>query len=369
MQAKISTLAPFPENLQEQVQSFVLASIPTLKDRRYVLIWDQLLDRQRSESSYRGELINEGMYQAIGHLLMGKGFRHVTIRHPIPSMALFIPSNVTSINFERVHNSMNHFENLKRIRRLRFESDGRFLNEEGQFDYFGFQSLATNNIHLKHLILEGPWLECMINYSRGAIEAFKSIKGLETLIIDLDMIKYGPDLLHSVIVSLPFLKRVGRLGRVDKRFWRLFPKFSCEKVTIIELGTLKVPHTLLQDVNPSFLKDLAFGILWSFPKVKTLKIFLGFQSGSDQDLLLDIVKTLKEGIPVVYREYEASTYADPNNRKLERVEFFQCSDVELMQDTRWNYVALKHGGGNPITIFATDNSTTDKDPGATWKEF
>lgn len=371
VQVKLSTLAPIETiRVQEQIHTFVLTKIPTLKDRGFVLIWDQLLDRQRSESSYRqGEsAIDQDQYLQISRL-MQKPFRHVIIRHPIASQAIFVPSNVDSISFERVHNSMNSFECLKRIRRLRFESDGRFLNQEGQFDFTGFKRLAINNNHLKHLILDGPWLECMVNYSIGAIEAFKSIKGLETLIVDMDMIKYGPDLLYSVIASLPSLKRVGRFGRVDKRFWRLFAKYSCRKVTTIELGTLKVPHTLLHDVNPSFLKDMAFGILWSFPNVKCLRIFLGFQSGSDQDLLLEIVRTLKEGIPLVFKEYEASTYADPYSRKLEKVQFFQCSDVELIQDTRWKYVAMKHGGGKAISLFATDGSTTDKDPGATWKEF
>ena len=73
------------------------------------------------------------------------------------------------------------------------------------------------------------WLECMIDYTEGVLKAVKTLK-LETLIIDLDMFKDSPVLIHSIITEVSTLKRIVRLERVDYRFWRLLSKFSCIKI-------------------------------------------------------------------------------------------------------------------------------------------
>ena len=227
LEVKLSTLHIIKiENLNTTLEDYVKQ---ILKERSFELIYMHLLDKQRSASSYKENSVNESLYERIYHLM--KEFKMITIRHPASFSALYIPKSISFLNFERVHNSLQGFECIREVKYLRMESDGRFLNQESQFDFNSFKILSTMNVYLKHLILEGPWLQSMINYSIGAIEAFKSIKCLETLVIDLDMIKYGPDLLYSVIISLPKLKRFGRLGRVDKQFWRLFPKHSCTNLT------------------------------------------------------------------------------------------------------------------------------------------
>ncbi|KAJ3367660.1 hypothetical protein HDU91_001227 [Kappamyces sp. JEL0680] len=367
--AFVSTLSPLlqdGEGLEDFLHSIErFCSLQTgFQNRSISLRWHSVLDYQRSESSYKVPGIDTALYGNI--LALSRGFRHFAVRHPIAEVIRYLPASVQTISFERIHNSIDLGE-LPGVRSLRLESDGRFLTQEGHFRHLCFQGLVQHQ-HLRHLILDGPWLQSMIGYSAGVIQYIKTIKGLETLVMDLDMIKHGPDVMYSVFLSLPNLRRIGRLGRVDKRFWRLFPKHGGRGIISVQVGTLKVPSTHLLDGNKNFFPDLAFGLLWAFPNLREVSIFVGFQ-GSDTDQLLDIVKQLKEGLPLVYKEYEPSIRADPMLRKLEKVELLQVSDCDLLQPARWNYVASKHGGGRPIVIHATDDASVGGSLGRSYKVF
>jgi hypothetical protein len=319
------------------------------------LILHSVYDHQRSESSYKIPWIDTQLYTNLK--ILTDGFTHFYIRHPIKPVSQFLPSSARQIIFDRIHHSLD-LGPLPHVQTLKLRSDGRFLTQEGHFGWNSFEPLA-HHTSLRHLILDGPWLQTMMDYSTGVLNYIKTIKGLETLILDLDQTKQGPDLLYSLIAELPNLKHLGRLGRVDKKFWRLFSKSSCSHIHNIDVGTLKVPVTHLLDSNKSFFPDLAFGLLWCFPNLTRLRIYIGFQD-CQPDVLLDIIKQLKEGLPLIYKEYEASIASDPKLRKLEAIDLLQMSDVSLLQSMQWNYVATKHGGGNPITISATDGITEGK---------
>ena len=72
----------------------------------------------------------------------------------------------------------------------------------------------------------------------------------------------------------------------------------------------------------------------------------------------------------MFREYEASQYPDPLERSLKSIELLQMSDIDLIQDSRWKYVALKHGGGRPVTLSVSDGAASIEYPSkASWKKF
>jgi hypothetical protein len=41
------------------------------------------------------------------------------------------------------------------------------------------------------------------------------------------------------------------------------------------------------------------------------------------------------------------------------VDLFQVADVDLLQQTRWTFVSQKHGGGDPLEIYVTDDYVID----------
>jgi hypothetical protein len=64
----------------------------------------------------------------------------------------------------------------------------------------------------------------MFSNQRGILSCISRMVGLTVLIVDFDQVKHTAGLVYNVIKSLPNLKRLGRLGRVDRQFWRLFEK-------------------------------------------------------------------------------------------------------------------------------------------------
>jgi hypothetical protein len=198
----------------------------------------------------------------------------------------------------------------------------------------------------------------MVEYDRGVIDVIKTLKQLQTLVIDLDQQKHGHELIFSIIKEMPRLQHLGRLGRVDRQFWRIFPKQSCTHLRWIEIGSLKFPIASRLSPNPLFLEDLPFGVLWAFPNITRVSIHLGFQGGIDTDLMLNIVKQLKEGLPGDFRK-----------RTLKRINIFQMSDVDLLRPIQWNYVCNTFAGGDPIDIFVTDDSSEDGITGKWFRQF
>ncbi len=74
-------------------------------------------------------------------------------------------------------------------------------------------------------------------------------------------------------------------------------------------------------------------------------------------------------MPLVCREYEASQYPDPLERSFKSIELLQMPDIDLIQDSRWKYVALKHGGGRPVSLSVSDGASIEFPLKASWKKF
>ncbi|KAI8892518.1 hypothetical protein BC833DRAFT_570025 [Globomyces pollinis-pini] len=310
------------------------------------LNFNTLVNNTRNNTLKEYEHVRTG-FQGIGHLV---------VSNPAQSCLLQMPSTVKSLSLVSVHTELS-IGTLKNTERLTLQSDGRFYDQEGIFSWRAFEGLR-NHLTLKHLILDGPWLEMMIEYSFGVLEIIKSIKGLTTLLIDLDQEKHGAQTIYSLFNSLEHLESFGRLGRVDRSFWRLFSKQKCVKIKSIQLGNIKVPIAHRLSPNLKFLPDLAFGVVWAFPNIETVSINIGFQGGLDTDILLDIAKQLKDGLP-----------GSENKSKLKRLEMFQVSDVDLLRAFQWNYVALTYGGGEPISIYVTDDAVIGGNTGRCARTF
>ena len=121
----------------------------------------------------------------------------------------------------------------------------------------------------------------------------------------------------------------------------------------MELGNIKVPNAHPTDPNPNFLDSLAFGVLWAFPYVVHIKIHLSF-TNTEQDLI-EIVKQLKQGLPLVYKEYEESVFPDPLTRTLQSITFLQCADFGLLRSLVWKYLAGQFAGGRIRIVIESDN--------------
>lgn len=63
----------------------------------------------------------------------------------------------------------------------------------------------------------------------GILSTITTFKNLTTLIVDFDQLKHTEQVIYNVIKNLTCLKRLGRLGRVDKKFWRLFKKGEMQR--------------------------------------------------------------------------------------------------------------------------------------------
>jgi hypothetical protein len=313
---------------------------------KWKLIPYHVVDTMRNESSYKIPVTNQDLDLNDLMNTISNRFFKCTVNHPHRLSVSYIPEFATEVNLTNIH-TMVPIGDLTNVQKLRMSSDGRFLDREGSMRYTIFRPIQFHAT-LKHLILDGPWLETMVDYSRGVIESLSTIKGLETLIVDLDQELHGEKLLYQLIVGLPKLQRFGRLGRVDKKFWRQFSKHQLHNIEQIELGNIKFPSNQLLKDNPQFLRDSGNGCVWTFPNVKRIAIYVGFQGNLDADDLLNVMKRFKEGLPSV-----------PRPALLKRIDLFQVADVDLLQPTRWNYVSQKHGGGAPLLIYVTDDYVID----------
>ncbi|KAI8920525.1 hypothetical protein BC831DRAFT_478988 [Entophlyctis helioformis] len=354
---------------------------------------------------------------------LSHGFSQISVRHPLPSALNDQPmATSTHIELRELHTQLilDSLPDFARLQSLRMQSDGRFLlDERGIYRAFAMRPLESISERLVHLCLDGPWFQNMIDHWPTLVTIMKRLVNLKTLMSDFDARLHRPETLRDLYDALPHLEAFGRLGRVDKSFWRLFPKGelaappgsgpTSRRLRRLALGNCKYPFSMLLDGNLEFLKDMAFGILWAFPCIEEVEIYLGYQAGLDMDVLLEIVRRLKEGrnwdAPEPARDNETSRYTSvpgsqssrgrgsrgkqrrsrgkgrdeylisdlppimpelvlpppppPPPRFLRRISIFQAADVETINVPSWKYAALVHGGGPPITLYVTDDVSTD----------
>lgn len=272
------------------------------------------------------------------------GFTHISFKEPSSIDFDFIPDTCRALHLDTIQAEMDYssLPSLQNITSLRIDTSGRFNNNEGYHRTRALAPIALLNLSV--LILDGPWFQDLIDHGPRLLHLLKTLKTLTTLIADFDAHpkSLGPAGLHSLFSALPTLRHVGRLARVNKSFWKLFKKGMHPQIKTIELGRIKSPYSWRLDPEPGFMQFLAFGVLWAFPNATIVKIHLGYQQ-VDPDVLLDICKQLKEGM-------EGGERA----RKIGRIEFYQATDLFLVQDMRWNYVSLGRGDGFPLEIFISE---------------
>jgi hypothetical protein len=333
------------EPIADVALDYLKEELPFLEWKARMVLF-HVVDVLRTESSYRvsSDQVDLDLYEITNTI--SNEFLNATVQHPHLFTMTYVPENARTIQLLHVH-SMIAIGDIPNVESLTLSSDGRFLDREGVIRYTIFRPIQAHPT-LKHLILDGPWLETMMDYSRGAIESFMTLKGLETLIVDLDQQLHDPKVLFRLLVGLPKLKRFGRLGRVDRLFWKQFNRHHLPNIETIELGNIKFSSNQLLVDNPKFLAELAIGCIWTFPNIKTVSIYVGYQGNLDSDDLLNIVRKFKEGAPSV-----------PRPPFLKRIHMFQVADVDLLQPARWNYAANTHGGGPPLYVYVTDDFTIE----------
>jgi hypothetical protein len=267
-------------------------------------------------------------------------FQKCIVNHPFRLALSYIPEHATEVILTNVH-QMVPIGSLPNVVKFTMRSDGRFLEREGIIRYTVFQSIRYHET-LQHLILDGPWLESMVDYSLGVIQSLVTIKGLKTLIIDLDQFQHGEKVIYDLLMALSNLNRFGRLGRIGKPFWKLFKKQEISNIRILEVGTIVYSPLQIFQANPEFLSNLGWGCSWTFTNLQQVSIYVGFQHNLDRDDLLEMIKDFKEGIPSLN-----------GPKTVKRIDLFQVADFQMLNQTRWNYVTGKHGG-YPMQVFVTD---------------
>ncbi|KAL5039400.1 hypothetical protein BDV3_002992 [Batrachochytrium dendrobatidis] len=370
--------------------------------------------------------------QNTSNLALFNGFSQTTIINPGIDIMKHQPNTIRHLELLDLHDQIN-FDNISEFRYLksiRMQSDGRLAHIRGIFRVSAITHFTSISATLTSLTLDGPWFQNMIDYGAGLIQIFKQLTNLQKLVADFDAQTLTAQVLYDLFVSLPNLTEWATLGRIDQSFWRLFRRGEASRLKRLTVGSRKYTFSRLLTGNTLFLRDLAFGILWAAPCLESLSLFLGYQSGTDMVLVLDIIKRLKEGKdwdaellhqkivqearmedlklpePPVYSRLDRYTkpknisssnspsrkkskytlssypsfskYSDstlmlqshtPPKRLLRHVNVFQAIDVEDINDAAWNYVAATHGGGPPISIVITDDVTTDGSLGRQFKQF
>ncbi|KND03476.1 uncharacterized protein SPPG_00960 [Spizellomyces punctatus DAOM BR117] len=220
----------------------------------------------------------------------------------------------------------------RHMKHLYLRSDGRFHDTRGiirSSSLLPLQELST----LETLELDGPWLHDMCDDPFSAIHTLSTLTNLRTLMADFEPKLHTEVALANLIRSLPNLRSLGRLGYVDRAFWRQFRNLEASHLKHLSLGTRKEPFSSsLSQYSPRFLTDMALGILFLCPEVEELEVWMGFHG--DLDNLLSAVKRLREG----------GTTSDPSRKsKLRRMKVYQAVDVANIDAQGWKYAVEVEG--------------------------
>jgi hypothetical protein len=181
-----------------------------------------------------------------------------------------------------------------RLKSLALQGFARRLYQETNqiFNASDFRDLPLS---LETLYFYGPWLEKWILNYMDMFTIMSKLQNLTYLMIDLDVKTLGGDIILDLIYSLPKLRKFGRLGRVDKQFWRICPKAIGHKLTMLSVGSPKNPYVtpLNRQSDSTFLTSLGLGVLWFAPSIIKLEIWMGYEA--DQYRLIEALCRIKEG--------------------------------------------------------------------------
>ena len=308
-------------------------------------------------------------------------FAHVTVKSPNIThshslLLLFQSINVLSIldthriTHLAIHDitqplefSIDCLSRFDALESIHLESSGRLGDASAStagnsiFRQASFRLLNTLP-GLVTLTLDGPWLQTMMDDPISFISnTLPQLKHLQSLEVDFDLLTHTPQHIFNLVQSLPCLTRLGRLGRVDKTFWKLFKRGGCRRIRSLAVGTCKYPYCHRITTNPRFITDLAFGLLWTFPNLEHLRIYVGYQPGILMETLLEIIKRLKEGIDW-YSNQDSDGNSIPvvvTDRKLKQVDILQAVDIESVYIQQWSLVAALHAGGPPVSVFISND--------------
>lgn len=235
-----------------------------------------------------------------------------------------------------------------RLKAMSMQGFSRRLYQETTqiFNASDFTDLPTT---FETLHFYGPWLEKWIINYMDMFTIISKLQNLTYLMIDLDFQILGGDLILDLFCSLPKLKKFGRLGRVDKQFWRLCPKAIGDKLTMLSVGSPKNPYNtpLNRHSRSTFLNSLGLGVLWFAPSITKLEIWMGY--GADQYHLIEALVRIKEG---------PSWELDPTIKvkQLKEIHIFEVSDVASVDDRAWKMLATIPAS-NPIKILIGSQDT------------
>lgn len=269
--------------------------------RKFILALGHLEIATRTDRTYpQSEDLDAFMNKAATKLILNVAPTNLTLHNPPPETLSSLPSSesLTTLSLSSIHTQLNltplTTSLYTSLTTLHLRSDGRFLDRRGIIRSTSLQPLQVLANTLTTLTLSGPWLHEMIDDPLSAIRTLSRLINLHTLLADFEPRLHTPSVIANLIKTLPNLRSLGRLGFVDRSFWRLFNSHEARHLTHIALGTRKEPFSSsLSHYSPNFLTDMALGILFLFPAVETLEVWMAFQG--DLDTLLNVLKRLLEG--------------------------------------------------------------------------
>ncbi|TPX61545.1 hypothetical protein PhCBS80983_g01100 [Powellomyces hirtus] len=259
--------------------------------------------------------------------------------HTLPAAEAIQLLDLTDIHTQLDLTPLNPtvFRNLKH---LYLTSDGRL--ERGIIRATSLLPLSSLQETLETLEFDGPWLHEMIDDVLSVFRTITTLQNLTTLMIDFEPRLHTPHHIAAIVRKLPNLRSLGRLGFVDRDFWRLLKSHEGSHLKDLTIGTRKEPfENRLAYHPPGFLGDLALGLLIVCPNVETLTLWMGFHGNLDE--LLSVIKRVREG----------GIKSDPERRsKLCKVVVYQAIDVGNLNGQAWRLgvgrsmqVELRTGAG------------------------
>ncbi|KAJ3179647.1 hypothetical protein HDU87_002853 [Geranomyces variabilis] len=254
---------------------------------------------------------------------------HVTVHKP-PAEVLHLmpaPTAIELLDLTDIHTQLDlsslatpAFENLKH---LHLTSDGRL--ERGSVRAVSLNCLTNLHASLETLELDGPWMQDMFDFPHVVFDMLEKLTALKTLLADFEPRRHSPEAVARLVRMMPNLRSLGRLGFVDRAFWRLLRSHDGAHLTVLTVGSKKEPFSSRPtNCPPGFIPDLALGILIACPNVTDLTIWMGFRG--EIDGLLGVVRRIREG----------GITSDPERKsKLAMLRVFQAVDAGNLDTKAW----------------------------------
>ncbi|KAJ3156256.1 hypothetical protein HDU86_004020 [Geranomyces michiganensis] len=229
------------------------------------------------------------------------------------------------------------YENLKH---LHLTSDGRL--ERGSIRAVSLNCLTKLHASLVTLELDGPWMQDMLDFPHVVFSMLEKLTALRSLLADFEPRRHSPEAVARLVRTMPNLRSLGRLGFVDRQFWKHLRSYEGSHLTSLTVGNKKEPFSNRPaSCPPGFISDLALGLLIACSNVTDLTIWMGFRG--EVNGLLGVIRRIREG----------GITSDPERRsKLSTLKIFQAVDVGNLDTRAWQIgvgrhlrVEIRSGGG------------------------